>query len=53
MIRETLLPDSHPQSFSESVRKASFDELHRAFERDAQCGREKHMQMIGHDDEFM
>ena len=54
MIRKSLLPNFAPADFhADRVRVAAFDQLHGAFERHMRGGREKQMNVIGHQDESM
>jgi len=50
MIAETSLPD---QTAAEPKRKSSLDKLHGALKRNFRRGRQKHVDVVGHNDEFM
>ena len=51
VIAETWLPDRPLRLQAE--REPALDELHGAFQGNFLCGREKQMDVIGHDDEFV
>jgi len=55
MVRETALPNLHsgPGCLGETVREAAFDKLHGAFQRDGRPRSQKHVDVIGHHDEFV
>jgi hypothetical protein len=54
MIRESLLPDfASADLLAHRVRVASFDALHRTFQRDMERGREQQVDMVRHENECM